>query len=232
MPPEQYDLDDKVVLLTGSTGPMGRRLVDAFIERKARLALCIRRMANLPDLEIALADHRDSTIIVPCDLRYEENVVRLVHRVVHRFGRIDVIINAAAILGPRLTIEDYPADPWRDVIATNVTGPYLVCREALPWMRRQNGGAIINVTTSLTRDTKPKRGAHLVACHALEGLTKLLAAELKDTNIRVNTIDVGRMSEDVQPVAPPEKWLPAFLWAASDECTQSGERMSISDFPR
>lgn len=230
MTPAAPDIGDKVVLLTGSTGPMGRRLVDAFLSRGARLALCVRRMANLPDLELALADHQDSTTIVPCDLRYEENVVRLIHRVVHRFGRIDVIINAAMILGPRLRIEDYPADPWRDVIATNVTGPYLVCREALPWMRRQNHGSIINVTTSLARDIKPKRGAHLVACHAIEGLTKMLAAELKDTNIRVNTIDIGKMNDDVQPAAAPETWLPAFLWAASDDCTQSGERIVATDF--
>lgn len=218
------------MLLTGSTGPMGRHLVDAFLHAGARLALCVRRMANLPDLELALANHIDDTAIVPCDLRYEENVVRLIHRVVHRFGRIDVIINAAAILGPRELVMNYPADPWRDVIATNATAPYLVCREALPWMKRQNSGTIINVTSSLTRDVKPKRGAYLVACHAIEGLTRLLACELKGTNIRVNTIDIGRMDEDVQPVASPQQWVPAFLWAASDDCTQCGERISIADF--
>ncbi|MCB9857462.1 MAG: SDR family oxidoreductase [Phycisphaerales bacterium] len=223
-------ISGKVVLLTGSTGAMGRHLVDAFLQAGARLALCVRRMANLPDLEIALANHIDDTAIIPCDLRYEENVVRLIHRVVHRFGRIDVIVNAAAITGPRELVMNYPADPWRDVIATNATAPYLVCREALPWMKRQNSGAIVNVTSSLTRDTKAKRGAYLVACHAVEGLTKLLACELKGTNIRVNTIDIGRMGDDVQPVASPQHWVPAFLWAASDECQQSGERISITDF--
>ncbi|HPF38207.1 MAG TPA: SDR family oxidoreductase [Phycisphaerae bacterium] len=223
-------ISGKVVLLTGSTGAMGRHLVDAFLHAGARLALCVRRMANLPDLELALANHIDDTAIIPCDLRYEENVVRLIHRVVHRFGQIDVVVNAASILGPREFVMNYPADPWRDVIATNATAPYLVCREALPWMKRQNSGAIINVTSSLTRDTKAKRGAYLVACHAVEGLTKLLACELKDTNIRVNSIDIGRMGDDVQPVASPQHWVPAFLWAASDDCRQSGERISITDF--
>ncbi len=154
-------LEDKVVLLTGATGPMGCALLDAFLDADAKLALCVRRMAHLPDLEQRLARRLEHTLIVPCDLRYEENVVRMIHRVVQRFGRIDVIVNAAYILGPLVPIMDYPVDPWRDVLATNLTGTYLVCREALPWMTRQGSGSIINVTTSLTGAVKPRWGVRI-----------------------------------------------------------------------
>ena len=225
-------IEGKVVLITGATGAMGRTLVDAFLDAKARLALCVRRMVHLPDLEQRLVARHDHAMIVPCDLRYEENVVRMVHRVVQRFGRIDVIVNAAAIGGPPVRIIDYPIDPWRDVIATNLTGPYLVCREALPWLTRQRSGSIINVTSELTTSVRPAGGALLVSHFGIEGLTKLLAAELKDSGVRVNTVDVGVLTPEMEPSAPGTSWTNAFLWLASDASSgQNGERVRAADFP-
>jgi len=224
-------IEDKVVLLTGSTGPMGRALLDAFLDAGAKLALCVRRMAHLPELEQRLAQRHEHTLIVPCDLRYEENVVRMMHRVVQRFGRIDVIVNAAYILGPLVPIIDYPVDPWRDVIATNLTGAYLVCREALPWMTRQGSGSIINVTTSLTRDVKPQWGAYAVTSHAVEGLTRLLAAELDGTGVRVNAVDIGEMKPDLTPSTPASSWTNAFLHLAGDDSAErNGECIRATDF--
>lgn len=224
-------LEGKVVLITGSTGPMGHALVDAFLDSGAGLALCVRRMAHLPELEQKLRARDKHAMIVPCDLRYEENVVRLIHRVVQRYGRIDVIVNAALICGPRLAVIDYPIDPWRDVLATNLTGAYLVCREALPWMTRQGSGSIINVTSSLTSSTRSKWGAYLVSNHGIEGLTKLLAMELKDTRIRVNSVDIGLLTPDLKPSMPGTSWVNAFLWLASDESAgQTGERIRAADF--
>ncbi len=220
----------KVVLIAGATGPMGRSLVDAFSKAGARLALCVRRMAHLPELEQLLANQNEHAMIVPCDLRYEENVVRMVHRVVQRFGRIDVVVNAAFICGPRVAIVDHPAEPWRDVIATNLTGAYLLCREALPWMTRQRSGSIIHVTSSLTSSVRPAGGAYMVSNFAIEGLTKLLAAELKGTGVRVNCIDVGTMTAHHEP-ADAQGWTGAFLWLACDDSAgQSGERIRAADF--
>ncbi len=222
---------DKVVLLTGATGPMGRILLDAFLDAGAKMAICVRRMINLPALEQRMADRGESPMIVPADLRYEENVVRMIHRVVHRFGRIDVIVNAAAILGPRVPLIDYPAEPWRDVLSTNVTGVYLICREAMPWLIRQGGGSIINVTTSLSTTPKAEWGAYLVANHAIEGLTKLLAMEVKDTGVRANVIDVGMMTSEVKPAGPNTNWTKAFLWLASDESrAHNGDKISASAY--
>lgn len=224
-------IEDKVVLLTGSTGPMGYALLDAFLDAGAKLALCVRRMAHLPDLELRLARRLEHTLIVPCDLRYEENVVRMIHRVVQRFGRIDVIVNAAYILGPLVPIMDYPVDPWRDVIATNLTGTYLVCREALPWMTRQGSGSIINVTSSLTGEVKPRWGAYAVAGPAVEGLTRLLAVELDGTGVRVNAVDIGEMKPDLSPAAPASSWTEAFLHLAGDDSAdRNGECIRAADF--
>lgn len=230
MPETHASLHGKVVLITGATAPMGRELIDAFLAAGCKLALCVRRMAHLPELEQHLADHVARTMIVPCDLRYEENVVRMIHRVVHRFGRLDAIVNAACILGPKLPLVDYPMDPWRDVMATNVTGVYLVCREALPWMVRQKAGSIVNITTSLTTNVKAQSGAYFVSNCAIEGLTRLLAAELKGTGVRVNCVDVGTMTADIRPAGGGDAWVRTILRLASDESGgQSGERVRAGE---
>lgn len=223
----------KVVLLTGATGPIGRALVDAFLDAGATLALCVRRMVHLPDLAQRLEEKQDSTMIIPCDLRFEENVVRMIHRIVQRHQRIDVVVNAACLHGPRLALMDYPADPWRDVIATNLTGPYLVCREVLPWMVRARAGSIINITSELTLSMRPNWAALGVSNFGVEGMTRLLATELKSAGIRVNTVDLGMPTSDAEPPALGEGWTDAFLWLASDESEgRTGERIDAAKFVR
>ncbi|HKQ48558.1 MAG TPA: SDR family NAD(P)-dependent oxidoreductase [Phycisphaerae bacterium] len=219
----------KVVLITGATTAMGRQLVGLFLNQGASLAIGVRRVSELTPLRQSLAAEEERLFIVPCDVRDEGDVVRTVHRVIRRFGRIDVLINAAAITGPKTPVVDYPIDPWRNVIATNLTGTYLLCREVLPWMTRQGCGSIINVTSSLTTSARPEWGAYLVSTHSIEGLTRLLATELKGSGVRVNSVEVaapagtGRSDES--------EWLQAFLWLASDEsAAKNGERIRAADF--
>lgn len=222
---------DKVVLLTGATSPIGRALARRFLDAGAKLALCVRRTESSLDLQRMLAGRDAETIIVPCDLRHEENVVRLVHRVAQRFGRIDVTINAASISGPSLGIAEYPAEPWCNVMATNLHGTYFVCREVLPWMMRQRAGSIINITSTLTAAPQTRWGACAVSHHAIAELTRLLASELTDSGVRVNTIDVG------DPASPPDSsqadagWTDACLWLAGDDSAgKNGEHIRAADF--
>ena len=222
---------DKVVLLTGATGPIGGALVRRFLNAGAKLALCVRRTESLLNLERMLADRSVETMIVPCDLRHEENVIRMVHRVAQRFGRIDVAINAACISGPQLGIVEYPAEPWCNVTATNLHGTYFVCREVLPWMMRQRAGSIINITSNLTAAPQAEWGACAVSQHAIEGLTKLLASELKDSGVRVNTIDVGEPASEPDPAQAGAGWTDAFLWLAGDDSAgKNGENIRTADF--
>lgn len=223
-------IQDKVVLVTGATGTVGQPLADACGAGGARLALVVRRTEAVDVMERRFLKEGLAPFVVPCDLRYEEDVVRMVHRVIQRYGRIDVVINAAAVLGPKEAIEDYPVDPWRNVLATNVTGAYLVCREVLPWMRRQGSGCILNITSHLPLAPRANWGAYLVSNHAVEGITQSLAMELKGTGVHVHAVDVGMPQPEGKPVGT--EWLGPFLALAGEEGPALGQRIVASQFAK
>lgn len=219
----------KVVLITGSASPVGVRLADSFAESGAELALSVRRSADVDTLQRHFGNQLTPPLILQCDLQFEEDIVRSIHRVVNRYGRIDVVVNAVAVTGPRLPVINYPVDPWRNVLATNLTGTYLVCREALPWMERQGGGSIINVMHSHGGQIKAQGGAFLVSTHALEGLTQLLAAEHRGSGVRVNSIEFAGSLSDASEDS--EDWTQPFLWLASDEAANvTGQKIRAMGF--
>jgi len=222
----------KVVLITGATGIVGRRLSKAFVEAGARVALCVRRQADVLRLEQDFPDYGIRLFAEVCDLRQEYEVIRLVHRVTHRFNRLDVAVNAASVSGPKAPVMDYPLEPWRNVLATNITGTYLVCREVLPWMNRQGSGSIINVAQGLSSPIRAEWGANAVSSHGVEALTRLLAAEVRGSGVRVNTIELAMGTADREAAAEAD-WTQAFLWLASDEsANMSGERIRATDFAK
>lgn len=224
-------LHDKVVLVTGASGKLGNRLVTAFAEAGAPLAFSDRHRATLEPIHADLQARGKEAVAFTCDVRDEHEVIRLVHRVVRHFGRIDVLINAASVVGPRLPVADYPVDPWRDVIATNLTGTFLVCREVLPWMLRQGSGSIVNVTSAVSASTKPQWGAFLASKCGVEGLTQMLAAEVRDAGVRVNVVDFGTPRADKRTPKSADGWARPFLWLASDDsATTTGQRIRAGSF--
>ena len=224
-------LRGKTVLITGATGTIGRPIVEACSRAEATLAITTRRLADTLEMERELLRRGINAVILPCDLRYEEDVIRLVHRLAQRFGRIDAVINAAIIAGPRLSTVDYPVDPWRDVMATNVTGTFLVCREVLPWMVRQGSGSIINVTDSLAGARGDKSAAYALSMQTVDHLTRLLAGEVKNSGVRVNAVDIGQLSPAARRREGGADWRGPFLWLAGDDSTNvTGRRIQAKGF--
>ena len=224
-------LTDKVVLITGGTGALGRRLIDAFSQSGATVAFCARDFNRLYPIEQRLVAAGRRAVALPCDVRYDDEVVRLIHRVVDRFGRIDCLINAASVVGPRAPIVDYPLDPWRDVLATNLTGVYFTCREVLPWMTRQRAGSIVNVTSAVVPAARPGWGAFVASKCGLEGLTRMLAEEVRESGVRVNLVDFGTPRLDKTAVDLPDSAAAPFLWLADDaSAAVSGRRLIAAEF--
>jgi NAD(P)-dependent dehydrogenase (short-subunit alcohol dehydrogenase family) len=180
-------------------------------------------------------------IAVPADVSRDEDVRDLVETAVERFGRIDVLINNAGLLGPRVRIEEYPEDEWRRVIDANLTGPFLLAKATIPHM--PEGGSIVNVTSGVSIEGRAEWGAYSVSKFGVEGLTQILAAELKDRGIRANSVDPGGMRTEMRAAAypdedpttriTPEENTDVFLYLASDESREvTGERFKAQEFQR
>jgi len=143
-----------------------------------------------------------------------------------RFGRVDVLVNNASILGPRQELADYPIGAWEEVLRINLTGIFLITRAVLPGMIARHAGSIINVTSGVGRRGKARWGAYAVSKAGLEGFTQVLSDEVREAGIRVNSVNPAatrtRMraaaypAEDPQTLPTPEQVVPLFLYLASD----------------
>jgi len=241
MPEDSATLKDKVTLVTGASLGLGRALALAFAEEGARVVINARREASIRRVAGEVEDVGAEVLAVAADVSRGADVERLVRETVGRFGRIDVLVNNAGLLGPRVSIEEYPEDEWRRVIDANLTGPFLVSKRAIPHV--PEGGSIINVVSGVSIEGRPGWGAYSVSKFGVEGLTQILAAELAERGVRVNAVDPGGMRTDMRAAAypeedpqtriTPEENTAVFLYLASEESKGvTGERLKAQEFGR
>ena len=178
-------------------------------------------------------------LAVAADVSKGADAERLVGESVERFGKIDVLVNNAGLLGPRVAIEDYPEDEWRRILDANLTGPFLVSKAAIPYL--SDGASIINVVSGVSVEGRAEWGAYSVSKFGIEGLNQILAAELAERGVRVNAVDPGGMRTDMRAAAypeedpqtriTPEENTAVFLYLASDESEGvTGERFKAQEF--
>ena len=234
-------LEGKVVVVTGASQGLGRALALAYAEEGASLVVNSRSEDSVRPVAEEVEKLGADVLAVAADVSDAEDVKRLVDAAVERFGRIDVLVNNAGLLGPRVEISDYPEAEWRKVIDANLTGPYLVAKAATPHM--SEGGAIINVVSGVSVEGRAEWGAYSVSKFGIEGLTQILAAELQERGIRVNAVDPGGMRTDMRAAAypdedpqtriTPEENTAVFLYLASDESEGvTGERFKAQEFQK
>jgi NAD(P)-dependent dehydrogenase (short-subunit alcohol dehydrogenase family) len=220
-------LSGKVALVTGGSKGLGRAISLAYAREGAEVVTCARDPTNLKEIEGELSRLRTSHLALSADVSKPDDVKRLVDECASHFGTIDVLVNNASLLGPRVQIIDYPEREWRQVIDVNLFGPFLLSKEVSGVMIDQRSGSIINVSSSVGRRGRAQWGAYAVSKFGLEGLTQVLADELKPYNIRVNSVNPGAMAtemrhaaypeEDQTKLKRPEDTLAVYLYLASDE---------------
>jgi NAD(P)-dependent dehydrogenase (short-subunit alcohol dehydrogenase family) len=241
MPEDNITLGDKVTLITGASQGLGRALALAFAEEGARVVVNARSDESVRPVAGEVEGAGAEVLAVAADVSREAEVQRLVRKTVERFGRIDVLVNNAGLLGPRVGVEVYPEDEWRRVIDANLTGPYLVSKATIPHL--SEGGSIINVVSGVSVEGRAQWGAYSVSKFGVEGLTQILASELAERGIRVNAVDPGGMRTDMRAAAypeedpqtriAPEENTAVFLYLASDESKGvTGERFKAQEFGR
>lgn len=234
-------INGKVVLVTGASQGLGKALAFAYAEEGAKIVINSRSESSIKPAAEEIEGKGAEVLALEADVSDGTDVQRLIDAAVERFGRIDVLVNNAGVLGPRVAIEEFPEDEWRRVIDANLTGPYLVSKAVIPHM--PEGGSIINVVSGVSIQGRAEWGAYSVSKFGIEGLTQILAAELEERGIRVNAVDPGGMrtemrasaypEEDPNTRITPEENTDVFLYLASDESKEvTGQRFKAQDFQR
>jgi len=228
-------------MITGASRGLGKALAGACAKENAPLVINSRTTDSLRPVARELVEGHVEVLAIPADVSVTADVDKLVDQAVGRFGRVDVLINNAGTLGPRVPIEEYPESEWRQVLDANLTSPFLLTKAVIPHM--PEGGSIINLTSGVSVEGRAEWGAYSVSKFGLEGLTQILAAELKDRGIRVNSVDPGGMRTEMRAAAypeedpntriTPEENTAVFLYLASNESRDvTGQRFKAQEFQR
>ena len=206
-----FDFSRQVVLVTGAAGNLGGAVADAFRRAGARLILADRAPDRLPRLFPDLADSADHYLATSVDLTDENAVQAMVDEALHRFGRIDVLVNAAGGYRGGTPLHETPPDAWDLMFSINARTVYIVSRAVVPAMLRQASGKIVNVSARAALQAGAKMGPYSAAKSAVLRLTEAMSAEVKGAGIHVNcvmpsTIDTPENRESM-PKADPNRWV-------------------------
>jgi NAD(P)-dependent dehydrogenase (short-subunit alcohol dehydrogenase family) len=185
-------IEGKRVLVTAGGRNIGRAIATRFAGLGARVHVCDLDEAALADLATSDPPLKG----VRADVSDEAQVARLFETVLAADGGLDVLVNNAGISGPIGFLEDMSYADWRHCLAVNLDGGFLCLRQAIPAMKRQGRGCVINITSTAGHLGYPLRTPYASAKWALVGLTKSLAAELGPFGIRVNAVAPGSVDSE------------------------------------
>jgi 3-oxoacyl-[acyl-carrier protein] reductase len=203
------DLAGRVALVTGAARGLGRAAAERLLAGGACVGLNVRRPEQAAALAGALAgrgDWAERALVLPGDIAGAATVRGLVERVVERFGRLDILINnAAAAYSTRF--EQIAEEEWRRAIDVNLTAAFLCIQAAVPPMKANRYGRVVNLSSTAGKSVSTLGGAHYTASKAgLLGLTRAAAKELGPYGITVNAVCPGLIDTELtREHATPEQ---------------------------
>jgi NAD(P)-dependent dehydrogenase (short-subunit alcohol dehydrogenase family) len=188
----RFTFRDKVVLITGGSRGLGLEMARLFAEEGAQLALAARNASTLETARVELEKLGARILTIPCDVRRQDDMQSAVQETIRHFGRLDVLVNNAGVIqvGPfeEMTLKDY-----EEAMATHAWGPLYAIEEAVPQMRKQGSGRIVNISSIAGKIGVPHLLPYVMSKFALAGLSEGLRTEVADDGIRVTTVYPGLM---------------------------------------
>jgi NAD(P)-dependent dehydrogenase (short-subunit alcohol dehydrogenase family) len=224
-------LKDKVAVITGGGRGIGKAIALAYAYEGAKLAICARTRSEVEQTakEIRLIKAEAEGWV--CDVSVEQSVKEFVKNVLEKFGRIDILVNNAGVMTRPVPTPELDVKKWDYTMAVNLRGPFLMCQAVLPTMIRQSSGSIINVSSMIGRGAYPNFIAYATSKWGLEGFTQTLAAEVRSSHIRVNSVEPGVVATKLTGYSgsKAESVTEVFVYLASDETKNvSGKMLSAS----
>jgi NAD(P)-dependent dehydrogenase (short-subunit alcohol dehydrogenase family) len=195
-PKELFDLEGRVALITGASRGIGRALAVGFARAGAKLVCAARSDAGCAETAEMIASEGGEAAAVTFDLADVGSHARPIQIALERFGRLDILVNNAAILRPHF-IDKLSADEIDELNATNVRGPVMFSRAAFPHLAAGGHGAIVNLTAVAGHEPMQGLGAYAASKAALISWTRVMAQEWTPRGVRVNGLTPGSVATDM-----------------------------------
>lgn len=191
-----FSLAGKVAVVTGAQQGIGRQYAAALA--RAGAAVCASDITNPEATAAEIGKAGGEALAVACDVTDNESLRRMVAEVERKFGRLDILVNNAALFGAlgMASFTDIPEDEWDRVMTVNIRGTWQATKAAFPLMVKSGGGKIINISSATVFKGTPKLLHYVASKGAIVALTRSLAREVAGQNICVNAIAPGLIASD------------------------------------
>jgi NAD(P)-dependent dehydrogenase (short-subunit alcohol dehydrogenase family) len=200
-------LEGRVIMITGASGGFGRALALECARAGASVILSGRNSGKLDRVydEIeAFGAAQPATAVLDLATATAVDYDRLAETIGGEFGKLDGLVHAAALLGDRTPLDQYDVPTWCRVLHVNLTAPFILTQVLLPNLRHSGDASVIFVSSGVVKDSRPFWGAYAVSKTGLESVRSMLSQELEgEENIRVNSINPGRMRTNMRAAAYP-----------------------------
>ena len=226
-------LKDRIALITGASRGIGRAVAEKFAQEGAHVLLLARNRKALEEVDDRIRAGGNKATLIPLDLADGQAIDALGPSLYERFGRLDVLVGNAAILGRLSPLPHIPAEHWERSFAVNVTANWRLIRTLDPLLRRSDAGRVIFVTSGVARSARAYWAPYSVSKAALEALAKTYANETGDSPIKVNLVDPGATAtrmraeaypgEDQSTLRRPEDVAEAFVPLAMPDWLETGQ---------
>jgi 3-oxoacyl-[acyl-carrier protein] reductase len=196
-----FSLKDKVAVVTGASQGIGRDTALALAEAGAKVVVAARNEEKLSTLVAEIVAAGGQAMALKLDVADPEQVKAGFKQIVEKFGRLDILVNNAAVTRDGLAMR-MKKDDWDTVIQTNLTGAHLCIQQALPAMMKARTGRIINIASVVAQSGNAGQANYVAAKAGLIGLTKAIAVEIASRNITVNAVAPGFIQTPMTDVLP------------------------------
>lgn len=226
-------LKGRLALITGASRGLGRAAALALAAEGAHVILVARTVGGLEEVDDDIQKAGGTATLVPLDLTDYEAIDRLGATIFERWGKLDILVGNAGILGPLTPVSHVSPDEWEGVMAVNVTANYRLIRSLDPLLQRSDAGRAIFVTSGAAHKCRPFWGPYSITKAALQAMVKTWAHETEKSELRVNLLSPGPVAtqmrakampgEDPLTLPNPSDLGPLFVELSGPECTRHGE---------
>ncbi len=231
-------LEGRLALITGASRGIGAAVAKKFALEGANLVLLARTQGALEEIDDAIrALGVPAPVLVPLDLREPDKIEQMGAALFERFGKLDILVGNAGVLGGLSPVGHYQPKNWDKVFETNVRANWRLIRSLEPLLRQSDAGRAVFVTSAVASNPLAYWGAYAASKAALESMVRCWAAELLKTELKVNLIDPGIVrtrlreegfpGEDATKHPPPEAVTEAFVDLCTATCPRHGEIVRV-----